>query len=551
MRALIFLFILLAINVIHAAKPNKAMVVSEQKVASQIGVDVLQQGGNAVDAAVAVGYALAVVNPCCGNIGGGGFMTIHLANGKNIFINFREKAPIKASKKMFLDKSGNLIADKSSQGYSSVAVPGTVQGLDTALRKYGTMTREKVISPAIKLAENGYQVTPYDVKLFNQYADRFRNQPNVSSIFLKEGNVCQAGDYLKQTDLAKTLKLISKKGADAFYRGDIAKKIVNASEEHDGILMLRDFNQYQVKIMTPLQCDYRSYHIISAPPPSSGGVTLCEALHILENFPLKQLGYESPERIRIIIEALRYAYADRNSQLGDPDFVVNPVSRLIDKKYVEQFSDKIKRKEKSPHKAKALPELTDTTHYSIVDNKGNAVSVTYTLNGFFGAGVIADDTGFFLNNEMDDFAALPGEANKFGLVQYNQNSIESQKRPLSSMSPTIVMKDGKVVMVLGSPGGPRIISAVLLTLLNVIDYNMPLQEAIDAPRFHYQGEPDVVNLEPDALSPKIITELQKQGYVFAKQKPWAAVEAITINPKTGEVIGANDKRRPSGAALGY
>jgi gamma-glutamyltranspeptidase / glutathione hydrolase len=295
-----------------------------------------------------------------------------------------------------------------------------------------------------------------------------------------------------------------------------------------------------------VKCTYRGYTIISAPPPSSGGIVLCEALNILENFPLQKYGHDSAQSIRAIIEALRYAYADRNTQLGDPDFVHNPVTKLISKQYAKKISRQIKNNVVIHHSTVPLPELTDTTHYSIVDAKGNAVAVTYSLNGFFGAQVIADHTGFFLNNVMDDFAAKPGAPNKFGIVQYDKNSIAAGKRPLSSMTPTIVMKNGKVVMVLGSPGGPRIISTLLLTLLNIIDYGMPLQQAVDAPRFHYQGQPDVISLEPGALSAEIIAKLQQQGYRFTTQHTWGAAEAIAIDPITGAVIGANDKRRPAG-----
>ena len=535
--------LLLSLNTYAA---NSGMVVSEQKVASTVGADILRAGGNAVDAAVAVGYALAVVNPCCGNIGGGGFMTIHLANGQNIFINFREKAPFKATRDMFLNNP-----DATTSGYLAVGVPGTVLGLDTALQKYGTMTRKQVMAPAIKLAKEGYQVTWFDAKWFKSYAKDFRQQPNVAAIFLNHGEPYKQGERLVQTDLAYTLQQISDLGPDVFYKGWIADEIVNASKSHGGILTLQDFTNYTVEQLTPIHCNYRGYDIISAPPPSSGGVTLCETLNILENFPLRQLGYRSAQGVQDILEAMRDGYRDRNERLGDPDFITNPIDKLLSKEYAAKLSKKIQQLRSAPivSPTNNHHELTDTTHYSVVDIMGNAVAVTYTINGFFGAKVIAGKTGFFLNDEMDDFATKPGSANKFGLVQYENNDIKPGKRPLSSMTPTIVMKDGKVFMVLGSPGGPRIITSVLLTILNVIDYGMPIQQAVNAPRFHFQGDPDSVDMEPLALPYLTSKRLQLKGYHLTPQSTWSAVEAILIDPKDGNRYGANDCRRPDGAAI--
>ena len=528
-----------------------AIVVSEQRLASQAGVDILRAGGNAIDAAVAVGYALAVVNPCCGNIGGGGFMLIHLANGKNIFLNFREKAPLNANKNMYLDDKGKVIENMSTKGYLAVAVPGTVLGLDTALQKYGTMSRKQVMAPAIRLAKNGFAVTEFDARLSRKFEKDFLEQPNVAAIFLKNNRPYLIGERMVQADLAKTLQMIADKGPVVFYRGAIAKAIVAASRANGGILSMEDFARYTVEFNKPVSCQYHDYTIISSPPPSSGGTTLCEMLNILEDLPLDPAGLRKADNIHFITEAMRYGFTDRNSDLGDPDFVNNPVDRLISKSYAASISKKILS-------AKTLPatkgttshrELTDTTHYSVLDKDGNAVSVTYTINGFFGARVIADHTGFFLNDEMDDFSAKSGTANNFGLVMSDTNDIQPGKRPLSSMTPTIVMKSGRLYMVLGSPGGPRIITAVLLTLLNVIDFHMTLQQAVDAPRFHYQVDPDRIDIEPDAFSSATIKALNNMGYKVNQQGTWAAVEGILIDPASNKSVGVNDRRRSAGAAL--
>jgi gamma-glutamyltranspeptidase / glutathione hydrolase len=529
------------------------MVVSEQKLASQVGVDILRAGGNAIDAAVAVGYALAVVNPCCGNLGGGGFMTIHLAKGDNIFLNFREKAPLKASKTMYLDAHGKVRSKQSTTGYLSVAVPGTVMGLETARQRYGTLSRQQLMAPAIRLAQQGYLVTTYDAQWFSDYAKDFRKQPSVAAIFLKKGQPYRAGERLIQRDLAHTLQEISDKGTAAFYDGPIALAIIKASQAQGGLLSLADFTHYTVQESKPIQCQYHGYTLISSAPPSSGGVTLCEMLNILDNIHLNRDNYDSLQTTRTIIEVMRYAFIDRNRRLGDPDFVNNPLSTLLSPAYAKKISERIKQAERAQQQS--LPSLVhekkQTTHYSIVDGKGNAVAVTYTLNGFFGARVIASPTGFFLNNEMDDFAAKAGSANKFGLVQYDANTIAPGKRPLSSMTPTIIMKDGRVFMVVGSPGGPRIITAVLLTILNVIDGGMNIQQAVNKPRFHYQAKPDVISAEPLAFTPESIKKLTGMGYHIKQKAASTSVESILIDPATGLFYGANDNRRPDGAALGY
>ncbi len=536
-------------------KAKHAMVVSEQHLASQVGASILMSGGNAVDAAVAVGYALAVVNPCCGNIGGGGFMTIHLADGKNIFLNFRERAPLAAKENMYLDANGDVIPGKSTIGYSAVGVPGTVLGLDTALKKFGTMTRQQVMAPAIALAEHGYILVPGDIKLLEPMTKDFQAQPNVAAIFLKNGKPYKSGDRLVQKNLAKALKEILQKGPDAFYKGNIATEIVEASQKNGGILSLDDFTKYRVEQLFPLTCNYRGYNIISAPPPSSGGVAMCEILNVLEDYPLKTLGHNSVQSIHYITEAMRYAFYDRNNQLGDPDFVENPLENLLSIEHADQARQHIIDVKATPSsemgKGPMMQEGVNTTHYSVIDRKGNAVAVTYTLNSFFGAKVIAGNTGFFLNDEMDDFSAKPGATNQFGLVEGNKNSIQPGKRPLSSMTPTIITYKDKVFMVVGSPGGPRIISSTLLTILNVIDFKLNIQAAVDAPRFHHQWLPDTIYAEPNAFSPKLTEQLTAMGYHVTPNPTWSAVEAIYVDPDTKWIYGANDKRRSAGRAVGY
>lgn len=537
-----------------ATHAEHAMVVTEQKIATQVGIDILKAGGNAIDAAVAVGYALAVVFPCCGNIGGGGFATIHLANGKNIVINFREKAPLAATDSMFLDKNQQVIPDLNTKGYLAVAVPGTVLGLETMLKKYGTMPRQKVMAPAIRLAENGFILTANDIQYFSKLLPNPTN--NVAKIFFKaNGHSYQPGDRLIQMQLSQSLKLIAKGGARSFYHGKIAKEIVKASELNHGLLTLKDFSTYTIQELSPIYCNYHHYNIISAPPPSSGGTTLCEILNILELYPLNKYGFDNVKSIHYTIEAMRYAFYDRNNQLGDPDFVVNPVSKLISKEYAKQIKIKIDTNGITP--STKLNNQSDqsnnihTTHYSIIDQYGNAVSVTYTLNAYFGAKVIARTTGFFLNDEMDDFAVKAGGVNKFGLKQGSQNTIAPGKRPLSSMTPTIITKNNQVVMIIGSPGGPRIITSILETFLNRLTYGMDLQSAVNHPRFHHQWMPDTIYCEPNCFSKKLTTGLTKMGYHFTPSETWSAVETIYIDPKTHFIEGANDRRRPTGAAIGY
>lgn len=555
---------------------ENGMVVTSQHEATAVGVQILQRGGNAVDAAVAVGYALAVTNPCCGNIGGGGFATLHLADGRDVFLNFREKAPGAATETMYLDERGEVVPDLSLKGYLAVAVPGSVLGFDTLLRKYGTMDRAAVIAPAIKLAEDGFVLTQGDADILATATEHFAGERNVAAIFLNNGEPWKAGDRFVQRNLAATLKLIAQRGPDAFYKGSIADAIVAASKANGGVLSEEDLENYDVTESPPVRCDYRGYELISAPPPSSGGTTICEILNILEGYPIAELGFHSAASIHLMAEAMRHAFVDRNFLLGDPAFIRNPLERLLSEDYAAEIRAKIDMA-KASRSGAVQPDIpphegSETTHYSIVDSAGNAVSVTYTVNALFGAKVMADDTGFFLNDEMDDFTVKPGVANLFGLVQGKTNAIAPGKQPLSSMSPTIVTKDGETFMVLGSPGGSRIISIAVQVIMNVVDHGMNIQEAVNAPRIHHQWLPDQITAERYALSPDTMKMLTDMGHEIAVQSPWGAAEAILIGPEEaasatqqtsgndamaaskpvpGLLYGGHDDRRPAGSASGY
>jgi len=549
-----------------SARPVAAqhgMVVTAQHLATDIGVRILKRGGSAVDAAVAVGYALAVVYPAAGNLGGGGFMTIRFADGRNTFLDFRETAPRAASRDMYLDKDGNVVKGLSTIGWLAVGVPGTVSGLEHARMKYGTMTRAELIDPAIELAEDGFILDQGDFDMLGTATEDFKKFPSTGAIFLNKGAPFVAGDRLVQQDLAATLRLIKRYGADGFYRGRTAAAVVKASHAGGGIIDIADLANYRTRELAPLACDYRGLHVISAPPPSSGGVALCEMLNILEGYKLRELGFGSAQALHYEIEAMRRAFADRNTLLGDPAFVKNPVRALIDKTYAAKLRDAIKAdkagisaelgKDASSH------EGSNTTHFSIIDNAGNAVSLTYTLNDWFGARVVATGTGVLMNDEMDDFTPNPGRPNAVGVVQSEANAIAPGKIPLSSMSPTIITKDGKPLLVLGTPGGRRIITTVLQTILNVVDFQMNIQEAVDAPRIHQQWTPDVTNVEPFAVLPAARKLLEGMGHRFDNSLPANHVAAILVGaPSLGgatvgrsRFYGANDPRRGTGLAAGY
>ena len=569
---ILILFLLARGLVAQAAAPlemesSNGMVVSSQHFASDVGADILRQGGNAVDAAVAVGYALAVTHPCCGNLGGGGFMMIHLADGRNTFINFREKAPLAARADMFLDARGGVLGKKSVDGYLAVGIPGTVMGLETAREKYGTLPRTALLAPAIKLAEQGFTLTRGDVDVLADATKAFRNQPNVAAIFLKNGEPFAPGDQLIQKDLAATLRAVSSGGTEAFYRGAIPAALSASSRQQGGLLTPEDFAAYTATESAPVTCAYRGYTILSAAPPSSGGVTLCEMLQVLQGYPLKSMGFHSSSSVHVMTEAMRHAYRDRNTYLGDPAFIDNPTERLLSARNAAAIRAHIRANRATPSSdlqgQAAADEHATTTHYSVVDHWGNAASVTFTINDSFGAKVIAGNSGFFLNDEMDDFTAKPGVPNMFGLVQGKANAVAAGKRPLSSMTPTIVLKDGKPVMVLGTPGGSRIITTVLEVIVNVIDHGMTLQEAVDAPRIHHQWWPDTIAAEPFALSADTTLSLQRMGYAVVGLESWGAgnaVEAIGIAPADAKsakalgfprpavLYGAHDSRAPAGAA---
>ena len=555
-----------------ATESDRFMVVSAQRLAAEAGAAVLRQGGNAIDAAVAVGYAEAVTNPCCGNIGGGGFLVAHLADGRDVFLNFRETAPQAASAGMYLDPDGKPVPGASLLGWRSVAVPGSVMGLDTALTRYGTLPRAAVMAPAIRLARDGFLLSRADTDILDRGVAKLRG--HVRTFLRPDGTPFQPGDRLMQPDLAATLQAIAGAGPDAFYHGRIPQAVEAASRAGGGLITAGDFAAYQVTEAEPLRCAYRGFTVLSTRPPSSGGTTLCEMLNILGGYDLRAMGFHSAASVHVMTETMRHAFLDRNTWLGDPAFVDNPLQRLLSPDYAAALRASIgaRATPSSALQAGVAPhEKPETTHYSVLDGQGNAVAVTFTLNGYFGAGVIAADTGFLLNDEMDDFTIKPGAPNLFGLVQGAANVIAPGKRPLSSMAPTIVLHDGRVALVLGSPGGARISTIVLETLLNMVEYDMAPQAAVDAPRLHHQWLPDTLFAEPYALSPDTAALLAGMGYRITEQTPWGAVALIAVGSafaggggvaSSGQdgtagqgmrpnwFYGANDSRRPAGAAIG-
>jgi len=546
-----------------------AMVASVHELASRAGVAMLRSGGNAVDAAVATGFTLAVVHPQAGNLGGGGFLLLRNATGETHFIDFREKAPAAAAENMYLDAQGNVIPDSSKDssvvGYKSISVPGSVAGLVYAEKKYGKLSLEKVMAPAIKLARDGFPVAYEDTRDLKE--DKFLAQfPESKRIFLRDGNYYQPGELLKQPELARTLERIAK-NPDEFYHGAMARELAAAIHKGGGLITTADLAAYEVKEREPIRGSYRGYDIISAPPPSSGGVALVEILNILEGFDLAKFGNRSADAIQLEAEAFRRAFYDRADFMGDPDFAKVPVAQLIDKKYAEAWRDSIDLNHASTSKdlkrpaifnelervaqsrTAAIREPENTTHYSVVDAEGNAVAVTTTLNDSFGSRVTAEGLGFLLNDEMDDFAAKQGVPNIYGLIQGPANAIGPGKRPLSAMTPTIVLKDGKLLLILGSPGGPRIITIVANILIGVVDFSLDIQEAVNAPRFHHQWLPDEILVE-DSLSPDTMSVLRSRGHKLTVSHFWGDGECIMVDPKTGERLGASDGRN-NGKAVGY
>jgi len=544
-----------------------AMVASVHRLASRAGVQMMKAGGNAVDAAVAVGFALAVVHPQAGNLGGGGFMLVRLADGKTHFVDYREKAPAAAWANMYLDAQGNVIEDASIVGYKAIGVPGSVAGMVYAEKKYGRLSLERVTAPAIKLAEEGFALAAEDARDLRE--DKPLGQfPESRRIFQQDGNFYKTGDVFKQPDLARTLKRIAS-NPDDFYHGAMAQELAVAMRKGGGLITTEDLAHYEVKEREAVRGTYRGYEIISAPPPSSGGVTLIETLNILEGYDLAKLGGRSSPATHLTVEAFRRAFYDRAEFLGDPDFSKIPVAQLIDKRYGAAWRESIDPAHASVSKGLRRPaifsqleqyatlhaepvavaEPDHTTHYSVVDPDGNAVAVTTTLNDSFGSRVTAEGLGFLLNDEMDDFAAKQGVPNMFGLIQGPANAIGPGKRPLSAMAPTIVLKDGKLFLVLGSPGRPRIITTVANILMGVVDYGMNIQEAVNAPRFHHQWLPDVVSVE-QGFSPATVKVLERVGHEVKPEDSWSDGECIMIDPRTGDRLGASDKRN-NGKAVGF
>jgi len=531
------------------------MVVSEEQIATHIGLSVLKEGGNAVDAAVAVGFALAVTHPRAGNLGGGGFMLVHLSKtGRTVAIDYREKAPLGATRNMFLDETGEVDMERARHSIYSCGVSGTVAGLSLALEKYGTMPLEKVLAPAIRLAEEGFAVTPEFRKSLLKAKGRLKKSGESMEVFFKNnGEPPREGEILRQKNLAWSLKEISKNGPGAFYRGAIAKKITAYMKKEGGLITERDLASYEALIREPVTGSYRDYSIHSMPPPSSGGVHLIQMLNILERYSLSQYGHNSARYVHILSETMKLAYADRSKHLGDPDFSPVPTAHLVSKQYAKRQANRINPQKATPSRyvkpGSPVPAGgTDTTHFTVADRFGNVVSNTYTLNFTYGSGLAVPGTGILLNNEMDDFSAKPGAPNAYGLIGGEKNSIAPGKRMLSSMTPTIVFNDEKLFLATGGKGGSRIITSVLQVILNVIDHKMSIREAASAPRIHHQWLPDTLYIEREA-GEDLEAGLRKKGYEVKRTGPMGSTQSVArIN---GLFHGATDPRHPGGLAQGY
>ncbi|HKF03214.1 MAG TPA: gamma-glutamyltransferase [Candidatus Sulfotelmatobacter sp.] len=576
-----FVFFLLAVLLcrfgVASTQPvhaQHAMVVTVHQLASQVGVEILRAGGNAIDAAVATGFALAVVHSPAGNIGGGGFMLIRMADGRSRFLDYREKAPAAATRDLYLDAQGSVIPGASEIGYKAIAVPGSVAGLTYAEKKYGKLTLKQVMAPAIKLAREGFALTWGEAADFHD--SHLAQFPESRRVFQRNGDYYKPGEIFRQPDLARTLERIAENPND-FYHGSLAQEIAVAMQKGGGLITADDLAHYEVKEREPVRGTYRGYEVISAPPPSSGGTVLIESLNILEGYDLGRMENRSAESVHFTVEAFRRAFFDRAEFMGDPDFSKIPVAQLVDKKYAAAWRESIDPEHASPSgelkrpaiftqleqyaeshpPAVAQHEGNHTTHYSVIDSEGNAVAVTTTINDWFGSRVTADGLGFLLNDEMDDFSAKPGVPNSDGLIQGDANAIGPGKRPLSSMTPTIVVHDGKTVLVLGSPGSSKIITTVANVLMGVVDYKLNLQEAVNAPRFHNQWLPDIVNVEK-SFFPDTLNVLRKMGYSVqigldknGGAPYWSDAECIAVDEKTGIRLGATDGRNSNGKAVGY
>jgi gamma-glutamyltranspeptidase/glutathione hydrolase len=555
-------------DMVSPSHASHAMVATIHPEASRLGVAIMQQGGNAVDAAVAVGFALAVVYPEAGNIGGGGFLLFRRPDGEVHFLDYREKAPAKATANMYLDAQGNVVPQLSTIGYKSIGVPGSVAGLVYAEQHWGKLTLKQVMDPAIRLARDGFTLDYDEAQSFRD--PRLAQFPESHRGFQRDGNYYQAGDVFRQPDLAKTLQRIADK-PDDFYRGSLARELAAAMQKRGGLITAGDLAQYEVKERQPIRGTYRGYEIISSPPPSSGGIALVEILNILEGYDLTKEGDRSAQSIHLTAEAFQRAFFDRAEFLGDPDYSKIPVAQLIDKRYATAWRETIAPRRATPSadlrrpsvfsqldsyaslhpQPPSIAEPDHTTHYSVVDSEGNAVSVTTTLNDTFGSRVTAEGLGFLLNDEMDDFSSKPGVPNMFGLLQGPANTIGPGKRPLSAMAPTIVLKNGKLFLVLGSPGGPTIITTVANTLMGVVDYGLNIQQAVNAPRFHDQWMPDEILVEATGISPDTLGILEHMGHKIKMARGyWGDSECIAVDEKTGELLGASDGRN-EGKAVGF
>ncbi|WP_236636800.1 gamma-glutamyltransferase [Sinomicrobium soli] len=537
-------------SVAKKIRVDKGAVVSAHPLASEVGRDILMQGGNAVDAAIAVQYALAVVYPNAGNLGGGGFMVFHTGEGESYSIDFREKAPLRAHKDMYLDSLGDAVPEWSRNGHLASGVPGTVAGTFLAHRKFGKLPMDQLIRPAIALAERGFAITEREAGGLNNYAEDFRKYNTRGSAFVKE-KAWKAGDVLVQKDLAETLKRIAVQGQAGFYEGKTAELIEEEMKRGGGIMTAEDLKQYEAREREPVTFKYKDYTIISMGLPSSGGIMMQQMLGMLEPYPISEYGFHSPAAIQLMTEIERRAFADRTEYMGDPDFVEVPVAELVEKSYLESrmadFTPGVPTPSAEVSAGLMVKEKEETTHLSVIDEEGNAVSLTTTINGAYGSRVVVGGAGFILNNEMDDFSAKPGAPNKFGLLGTEANSIQPSKRMLSAMTPTVVLKNDKPYLVLGTPGGSTIITSVFQTLVNILEFDLPAQKAVNAPKFHHQWQPDLIYVEKEFPQAAIDT-LEAMGYVVEERRAIGRTEVIKIIEQGIEAVG---DRRGDDSAAGY
>ena len=547
-----------SINYSAPVSGKDGMVSSADKTASQVGIDILSRGGNAVDAAVAMGFVLAVTYPQAGNLGGGGFMVIRTADTITT-VDYREKAPLASTRNMFLDENGNFLPEKSQEGHLSSGVPGSVAGMLYALEKYGTMKREDILAPAVLLAENGFELEVHLANSLNANYDYFKNFPSTSKLFTKRGLKYSKGELFVQKDLANTLKLISIHGKDGFYSGITAELIVNEMQRGGGIITAGDLLDYKPVERRPVSTNYKGYDVYSMGPPSSGGIALIQLLNMVENEPIPNRNSvyygvtDYSNYLHVVTESMKRVYADRSEHLGDPDFWKVPINELVSKSYSLNRRKEIGDYSTPSQEIKpgvVIKESDQTTHFSVIDKNGNMVSVTTTLNNTYGSGVVVEGAGFFMNDEMDDFSSKPGEPNMFGLLGNEANAIEPGKRMLSSMTPTVILKDGKPFMITGSPGGGRIITTVFQSIINVIDFKMPLDSAIDKPRYHHQWMPEFIQYEESAIDEELINALIAKGHTLNIVSDFGRIEGILIDWDNHTYYGHSD-RRGYGMAIGY